>query len=157
VLGLERGESVGPKTIEAVADALEVGSWALFGILETGKADHSWSSAKAETAADRQAAELDQQAMVNPESDYYKPQGDDAEQVVTWGFMEARLGELEERIERLERFALRTSGRGPLVALGGGEEHGGSAPTSDASDVDDAVDAAAAKSGDFEEPGEFNT
>lgn len=104
LLGLERGESVGPKTIEAVATALEVDSGVLFGILEAGEASTTWSEAKAV-----RLAEQDREALANPEESTYwtRPQGDEADEHVTWGHMEDRLSEIERRILRLERSVLR--------------------------------------------------
>lgn len=37
LLGLERGEPVGAKTIEAIAEALGVANWSLFQVLDTGR------------------------------------------------------------------------------------------------------------------------
>lgn len=47
LLGLERGEPVGAKTLEAIAEALGVTNWSLFEILDKGQADWASSSGQA--------------------------------------------------------------------------------------------------------------
>lgn len=125
LLGLERGESVGPKTIEAVASTLGVAAWVLYDVLETGRSADPWSDLKARADVERQAA-LDRQALASPEESSYwtSPSGDEADQPVTWAHMEDRLGELETRIARLERSLIRV-----LDAREGGDGVGDSAPT----------------------------
>ncbi|WP_292605903.1 hypothetical protein [Nocardioides sp. REDSEA-S30_B4] len=126
VLGLERGEAVGPKTIEAVAQALGVAAWALYDTLETGEAAATWSELRLRAEAEHQAA-VDRQALASPEESSYwtSPSGDEADEPVTWAHMEDRLGELETRIARLERSMLRV-----MDAREGGDGDGDSAPTS---------------------------
>lgn len=131
VLGLERGESVGPKTIEAVAEALGIAAWPLFDVLDTGRPLAPWGELKAAADSERRQEEVDRRAMASPaESTYWtRPQGDEADEPVTWGHMEDRLGELEERIARLERSVLR------VIAERGG----------DGNDVHDAGSSAASQ------------
>lgn len=53
LLGLERGEPVGPKTIEAIAEALGMANWSLFEVLDRGRVDDWGASTDAEVAEAR--------------------------------------------------------------------------------------------------------
>ena len=53
LLGLERGEPVGPKTIEAIAETLGIANWSLFEALDRGRANDWGASTDAEVAEAR--------------------------------------------------------------------------------------------------------
>lgn len=53
LLGLERGEPVGPKTIEAIAETLGIANWSLFEVLDRGRVDDWGASTEAEVAEAR--------------------------------------------------------------------------------------------------------
>lgn len=56
--GLERGEAVGAKTIEAIAEALGVANWSLFAILDRGaEVEVEWSPTNVNEARARYEAE----------------------------------------------------------------------------------------------------
>lgn len=58
LLGLERGEPVGAKTIEAISEALGVANWAVFEILDSGEPDSvSWTDVQVEAARQKYETE----------------------------------------------------------------------------------------------------
>ena len=95
-----------------------------------------WDEVPSSLAEQRQA-DLDRVALRSPaESAYWtRPQGDEADEPVTWGHMEDRLREVEDRIARLERSALRIIAEleEQRQEEGGGEHDRGSAATNDPS------------------------
>lgn len=69
LLGLERGESVGAKTIEAIAEVLGVANWSVFGILESGSsANVDWTPEAVERARTIYEAETGLEADAGQDS-----------------------------------------------------------------------------------------